>query len=125
MATKLRALLQQDKGRDLFDLAHALVVFQDLNIGRVIELFGAYLARTNLRISRAEAEQRMFAKLARPAFIPARTPRSAVLNWSARPRRALHAEQRTSSFPCSMPATSNGFPQGLHFQRVGGAAVDM
>jgi len=69
MATKLRALLQRDKGRDLFDLAHALEVFQDLNIGRVIELFGAYLARTNLRISRAEAEQRMFAKLARPAFM--------------------------------------------------------
>ena len=69
MATKLRALLQRDKGRDLFDLAHALEVFQDLNIGRVIELFGAYLARTNLRITRAEAEQRMFAKLARPAFM--------------------------------------------------------
>jgi predicted nucleotidyltransferase component of viral defense system len=69
MATKLRALLQRDKGRDLFDLAHALDVFQDLNIGRVIELFGAYLARTNLRVTRAEAEQRMFAKLARPAFM--------------------------------------------------------
>jgi predicted nucleotidyltransferase component of viral defense system len=27
LATKLRALLQRDKGRDLFDLAHALDVF--------------------------------------------------------------------------------------------------
>lgn len=69
MATKLRALLQRDKGRDLFDLAHALEVFEDLDIGRVIGLFGAYLAHTKLRISRAEAEQRMFAKLARPAFM--------------------------------------------------------
>ncbi len=69
MATKLRALLQRDKGRDLFDLAHALEVFDGLDVGRVIELFGAYLARANLRISRAEAEQRMFAKLARPAFM--------------------------------------------------------
>jgi predicted nucleotidyltransferase component of viral defense system len=69
MATKLRALLQRDKGRDLFDLAHALEVFEGLDIGRVVELFSAYLARTNLRISRAEAEQRMFAKLARPAFM--------------------------------------------------------
>jgi len=30
MATKLRALLQRDKGRDLFDLAHALDVFEGL-----------------------------------------------------------------------------------------------
>ncbi len=69
VATKLRALLQRDKGRDLFDLAHSLEVFEDLNIGRVIELFGTYLARADQRISRAEAEQRMFAKLARPAFM--------------------------------------------------------
>jgi len=69
MATKLRALLQRDKGRDLFDLAHALDVFEGLDIARVVELLGAYLARTELRISRAEAERRMFAKLARPAFM--------------------------------------------------------
>jgi len=69
LATKLRALLQRDKGRDLFDLAHALEVLEGLDIARVITLFGTYLARADLRISRAEAEQRMFAKLARPAFM--------------------------------------------------------
>jgi predicted nucleotidyltransferase component of viral defense system len=69
MATKLRALLQRDKGRDLFDLAHALEVFEGLDLARVIELFSAYLARTKMRIARAEAEQRMFAKLARPDFM--------------------------------------------------------
>ena len=35
LATKLRALLQRDKGRDLFDLSHALSVFHDLDIERV------------------------------------------------------------------------------------------
>jgi predicted nucleotidyltransferase component of viral defense system len=69
LATKLRALLQRNKGRDLFDLAHALDVFQGLNTARVIECFGRYLQRSEIRISRAEAEQRMFAKLNNPGFL--------------------------------------------------------
>jgi predicted nucleotidyltransferase component of viral defense system len=69
LATKLRALLQRNKGRDLFDLAHALDVFQGLNAARVIECFGRYLQRSEIRISRAEAEQRMFAKLNNPGFL--------------------------------------------------------
>lgn len=32
IATKLRALLQRDKGRDLFDLDHALTVVPDLDV---------------------------------------------------------------------------------------------
>lgn len=43
LATKLRALLQRDKGRDLFDLAHAIDVLAGLNRARVIECFGFYL----------------------------------------------------------------------------------
>jgi predicted nucleotidyltransferase component of viral defense system len=69
LATKLRALLQRNKGRDLFDLAHALDVFQGLNTARVVECFGRYLQRSEMRISRAEAEQRMFAKLNNPGFL--------------------------------------------------------
>jgi predicted nucleotidyltransferase component of viral defense system len=69
LATKLRALLQRDKGRDLLDLAHALAVFPDLNKARVVECLGLYLQRASLAISRAEAEQRMFAKLAAPRFV--------------------------------------------------------
>jgi predicted nucleotidyltransferase component of viral defense system len=69
LATKLRALLQRNKGRDLFDLAHALDVFEGLNAGRVVECFGRYLQRSEMRISRAEAEQRMFAKLNNPGFL--------------------------------------------------------
>jgi predicted nucleotidyltransferase component of viral defense system len=67
LATKLRALLQRDKGRDLFDLAHALRVFPDLDLDRVVALFQLYLG--DRPISRAVAEQRMLAKLARPGFM--------------------------------------------------------
>jgi predicted nucleotidyltransferase component of viral defense system len=69
LATKLRALLQRSKGRDLFDLAHALDVFDGLNAGRVVACFGQYLEASAMRISRAEAEQRMFAKLNNPGFL--------------------------------------------------------
>ena len=69
LATKLRALLQRDKGRDLFDIAYALTVFGDCNVSRVIECFGLYLDYSGLRISRAEAEKRMLAKLRKPGFM--------------------------------------------------------
>jgi len=69
LATKLRALLQRSKGRDLFDLAHALEVFGELDTDRVVACMGQYLDQSQVRISRAEAEQRMFAKLANPRFL--------------------------------------------------------
>ena len=69
LATKLRALLQRDQGRDLYDLAHALEVFQNLDIARLVEMFGRYLAVSGHAISRAQAEERMFAKLASPRFL--------------------------------------------------------
>ncbi|MCY4209289.1 MAG: nucleotidyl transferase AbiEii/AbiGii toxin family protein [Roseovarius sp.] len=65
LAAKLRALLQRDKGRDLFDLYHALNALPDLDIDRVVELFVQYLDRQGRAISRAEAERRMLAKFAR------------------------------------------------------------
>jgi hypothetical protein len=69
LATKLRALLQRNKGRDLFDLAHALEVFGELNTDRIVACMGQYLDRSQVKISRAEAEQRMFAKLNNPGFL--------------------------------------------------------
>jgi predicted nucleotidyltransferase component of viral defense system len=69
LATKLRALLQRDKGRDLIDLAHATTEFRGLNAGRVVECFGQYLAASDQAISRAEAEERMFAKLENADFL--------------------------------------------------------
>ncbi len=63
LATKLRALLQRDKGRDMFDLAHSLALFENLNIMRVIECFFLYMEKSGTGISRAEAEKRMLAKM--------------------------------------------------------------
>jgi predicted nucleotidyltransferase component of viral defense system len=51
LATKLRALLQRNKGRDLVDLSHALEVFPDLSAVRVVELLGRYLALSEQTIS--------------------------------------------------------------------------
>lgn len=63
LATKLRALLQRDKGRDLFDLSHALKTLPT-NPATIAGLFEQYLAAQDRPISRANAEQRMFEKLA-------------------------------------------------------------
>lgn len=68
LATKLRALLQRNKGRDLFDLDHALTVFKELNAARIVECFLLYLEKAEMAISRAEAQQRMFQKLINPTF---------------------------------------------------------
>lgn len=69
LATKLRALLQRDKGRDLYDLAHALEMFEALEVERVVEMFGRYLDLAGQAITRAQAQERMFAKLANPRFL--------------------------------------------------------
>ena len=69
LATKLRALLQRDKGRDLYDLAHALNEFSGLDTGRIAALLGRYLELSGQTISRAQAQERMFAKLANPRFL--------------------------------------------------------
>ena len=66
LATKLRALLQRNKGRDLYDLAEGLAILKSLDVDRVVEIFGAYMGSSGLSISRAQAQERMFAKLARP-----------------------------------------------------------
>lgn len=74
LATKLRALLQRNKGRDLYDLAHALEVFTELDVGKVVLLLGRYLAATDLEITRAQAQERMLSKLARGNLIQDMTP---------------------------------------------------
>ncbi|MDE0039178.1 MAG: nucleotidyl transferase AbiEii/AbiGii toxin family protein [Gammaproteobacteria bacterium] len=66
LATKLRALLQRNKGRDLYDLAEGLAVLEPLDVGRVVEIFRCYMHSSGLTISRAQAQERMFAKLALP-----------------------------------------------------------
>jgi len=62
--TKLRALLQRRKNRDLFDLAQGLDQLA-LNPGKLLACFEHYLALEGRPISRAVAEQRMLEKLTR------------------------------------------------------------
>ncbi len=69
LATKLRALLQRDKGRDLFDLDHALRALPGLDVERVVSLFIRYLDQQGQAIGRPEAEKRMLAKYAKPDLL--------------------------------------------------------
>jgi predicted nucleotidyltransferase component of viral defense system len=91
LATKLRALLQRNKGRDLFDLAHALDVFDSLDTERVVACFGQYLNRSVVRISRAEAEQRMFSKLTNPGFLADMRPLLAAAEAARLTNEAIKA----------------------------------
>lgn len=62
--TKLRALLQRRKDRDLFDLGTGLDEMA-LDAGKLVESFNHYLALEGATITRAQAEQRMLKKLER------------------------------------------------------------
>ena len=60
--TKLRALLQRRKNRDLFDLHHGLRLL-GLDARLVIKAFDHYLGLEGVAITRAQAEERMLKKL--------------------------------------------------------------
>ena len=62
--TKLRALLQRRKNRDLFDLHHGLLQL-DMDADKVVTCLDHYLALEEHPISRAEAEERMLKRLTR------------------------------------------------------------
>lgn len=62
LGTKLRALYQRKKGRDLFDLATALER-ADADPARIIESFSEYMAHSGHRVTRAQFEQTLHGKL--------------------------------------------------------------
>ncbi len=67
MATKLRALYQRRKGRDLFDLW--LVAKKNLiNLDRVFEIFGKYCANDGIKISQGEFIKNLVLKKNHPDF---------------------------------------------------------
>lgn len=73
LGTKLRALYQRRRGRDLFDLWDASRR-GDVNPVRVIEAFQAYLRAEDLRVTRAEFERNLAAKARNRLFIEEVTP---------------------------------------------------
>lgn len=66
VGTKLRALFQRKKGRDLFDLCVALDA--GIDPGAVIDVFQAYMKAEGREVTRAVFEENLAAKLRLPAF---------------------------------------------------------
>jgi len=67
LATKLRALFQRKQGRDLFDLATALQE-SDVDPARIIVAFSEYMRRQGHRVTRAQFERNLDAKMRDPQF---------------------------------------------------------
>ena len=68
LGTKLRALYQRKKGRDLYDLWLAITSIK-LDDRKIVECFERYLVNGGISISRAEFEENLVGKLRDPAFI--------------------------------------------------------
>jgi len=68
LGTKLRALYQRRKGRDLYDLWLALRALA-IDDEKVVHCFGRYLDQGETSVSRAEFEENLSAKMQAPAFL--------------------------------------------------------
>jgi predicted nucleotidyltransferase component of viral defense system len=68
LGTKLRALYQRKKGRDLYDLWLALTSLE-IDDQKVVSCFEHYLQHDGISVSHAEFEKNLIAKLGDPAFL--------------------------------------------------------
>jgi hypothetical protein len=68
LGTKLRALYQRKKGRDLYDLWLALRSGEPSSAG-IVECFQQYMVHDGTSVSRAEFEANLSAKLGSTAFL--------------------------------------------------------
>lgn len=68
LGTKLRALYQRKKGRDLFDLACAINLLP-VDLNKVIHCFQRYMQDADLKVSRAEFESNLSKKLKDTRFL--------------------------------------------------------
>jgi len=68
LGTKLRALYQRSKGRDLFDLSLALDQLPELDLDKLLDCFRSYLGRGGLSVSRAQFEQHMHDRMTDKKF---------------------------------------------------------
>jgi predicted nucleotidyltransferase component of viral defense system len=67
LGTKLRALYQRRKSRDLFDLSTALETTK-ADAARVVQAFSEYMRQGGQKVTRAAFEQNLDAKLGNPQF---------------------------------------------------------
>lgn len=93
LATKLRALYQRRKGRDLFDIAAALAR-EDVDPVRVVSAFGRYMEEAGQRVTRAEFERNLLAKVEDRRFATDLPPLLASgQDWNAAEAAALLLEK--------------------------------
>lgn len=69
LGTKLRALYQRKKGRDLFDLSEALTRFTDLDPEKVVACFMSYLQNDRHRVTREVFEANVAEKIKDRLFL--------------------------------------------------------
>ena len=69
MGTKMRALYQRKKGRDLYDLAMVLQYFPKLDFGKTVHCFQKYMQHEGASVTRAQYEENLAGKLKDPAFL--------------------------------------------------------
>lgn len=74
LATKLRALYQRKKGRDLYDLFVAHKDNKNLNLERLVKCFIKYIEKEDNSISRAQFEENLIKKSKEKSFINDITP---------------------------------------------------
>jgi len=67
--TKLRALYQRKKGRDLYDLAMGIRRLSSLDAKKVVACFEQYMSHESTQVTRAKFEANMAAKLTDKTFI--------------------------------------------------------
>jgi len=68
LGTKLRALYQRKKGRDLFDLASVNKAIPSINWDKVVECFHKYMAIEGHSVSRSEFEENIHHKVQSSIF---------------------------------------------------------
>jgi predicted nucleotidyltransferase component of viral defense system len=69
LGTKLRALYQRKKGRDLFDIAVSCDHFPKIDRQTVVKCFHRYMEHGNHHVSRAEYEANLTQKIQLPIFL--------------------------------------------------------
>ena len=69
LGTKLRALYQRKKGRDLFDLSEALIHLAGLDLEKVVACFTRYVENDGRRITRVDFEDNLAEKIDDKVFL--------------------------------------------------------
>lgn len=99
LGTKLRALYQRSKGRDLFDLWYAGTT-APVDADRVVDSFGRYLEHQGLAVRRRDFAANLAAKLGDPAFVRDTQPLLAAAGgWDPHAAVQFLADQFLSRLP--------------------------